>query len=121
MKTRIQLKEVVFANFGKSEATLYKQLPSASKARLKKPGDAICFVSRSFNQVCFVFKPRVPPTAHSGGAQIIQSARVRITRGTWSPMMFQEYAAEVGLSLVGLPGFQESFEKFRRDRALGEI
>lgn len=121
MKTTIRLREVVFAHFGRSEATLYDQLPPVSKAKLKLPGDAICFISRSFNQVCFVFKVGGAPEHARSDARVVRSARVRLTRGQWSPLMFQEYASEVGLVIAGFPTFQQHFDKFRRDKYLGKL
>lgn len=121
MKTTIRLREVVFAHFGRSEATLYSQLPPASKAKLKLPGDAICFISRSFNQVCFVFKVGGAPSDARSDARVVRSARVRLTHGQWSPLMFQEYASEVGLTIQGFPSFKQHFEKFRQDKQMGKI
>ena len=103
----VRLVEIVEANFRKSELTNFNSLPVTRRTSLH-PGDAICFVSRTGNQLVFVHKPiQLASGRKSGARDVVYSTRLRLTQGTWEPTMLANYAASVGLTLVGLKRFEQ--------------
>jgi hypothetical protein len=104
---KVKLVEIVEANFCKSEATNFNALPKTRRNNLGR-GEAICFVSKSGNQLCFVHRQStVGKTVRGLDKQVVYSTRLRLSRGTWDPTMLANYAGEVGLELVGLKRFED--------------
>ena len=110
----LRLKLVVTADFRKTEQTNWIELEAAGEIpKNLKPGDVVCMVSSSRNQVVFVFPPY--EHAHDGKViRVINSRRLRISGGAWNPLMLQNYAADVGLRLSGITRFEEHFVQQRR-------
>lgn len=86
--------------------TLYNEIPAEIKSRLSDNG-AVCFVSKTGNQILFVYR------AHDieEGRVAILSAKCRLTRGSWNPLMLQNYAEMVGLKLDNIRSFQQYFNR----------
>jgi len=108
--TPLRLKGAVRCSFGRSEATNLKLYKSA----LHYPGDlregeAFLFISKTGDQVIFIFKERT--FARGGRASVIDSRRLRLSWGTWDPYMLQQYAHAVGLLLIGVKAFSPKFER----------
>lgn len=109
MRQRVQLRLVQVTSFRRSEKTSFEALPAEERDAMR-PSEAICFVSKSGNQVVFVYRPTSVPLNGSGPVDVLPSSRLRLGRGRWNRYMLQNYANEVGLELVGLPRFEKILE-----------
>lgn len=79
-----------------------------------KGEDAVCFLSRGENQVLFVY-------GFSGEEnEVLGSARLRLRSGRWNPMMLANYAASVGLTLVGIKKFEEAYAEAHHIKEKGK-
>ncbi len=113
MTAKVKLVEIKEANFRQSEATNFAKLPKSRRESLKN-GEAICFVSRMGNQLVFVHKGgEFGKTVQGKERRVVYSTRLRLTRGTWNPIMLADYADEVGLELLGLKKFEVHYDKLR--------
>jgi len=45
--------------------------------------------------------------------RVVDSRRLRISGGAWSPLMLQNYANAVGLNLVGIKRFEQLYDESR--------
>ncbi len=95
----VNLVRIQLAHFGCSEATMYRQFVTPKIEKTMKPGDAMCFVAMSGNQMVFVYK-MIEEAA-------LISHRLRLLSGVWNPDMLANYAGQVGMKLAGLPTFEE--------------
>lgn len=107
---RLRLVAIRFGvDFRKSELTNYmihrRTLPPLGSH------EAFLFVSRSENQLIWILNFGDAKTARGKDAEIIDSRRWRLTAGTWSPDMLVNYAAEVGIELIGRKSFEQQFEE----------
>ncbi len=114
-KTRLRLKGVIQCSFQRSEATnltLFRQeshYPGDLKA-----GEAFLFLAKTGNQVVFVFRdPTVEFNGQVTARRVIDSRRLRLDGGTWSPYMLQNYAEMVGLHLVGIKRFEQVHDEMQ--------
>jgi hypothetical protein len=111
MRQTVRLKYVATVDFRKSEATNYKLLPAMIRRRLK-PNEAVCLKSGSGNQIVFVFKPSSVTRADGAELEVVHSTRLRLPKHrSWNPLMIADYAASVGLQLVGLKRLRDHLEK----------
>jgi hypothetical protein len=93
MKMIARLRYVATTDFRRSEATNFAALPKTLRDSLRN-NDAVCFRSGTGNQLVFVFR-RV--------GDVVASTRLRLpSKRRWDPLMLADYAAEVGIELVGL-------------------
>jgi len=105
--TKLRLKGVVQCSFARSEATnmrLYRQT-GHFPGELER-GEAYLFVAKGQNQVLFLFAD-VQVDFDGVSRQVIDSRKLRLAKGTWSPYMLQNYANSVGLELVGIKRFEQ--------------
>lgn len=117
---RVRLRAILQGDFRTSEYTMFQTISQKLRNSLRG-ADAVCFVSKRGNQVCFVFgflnvgttKPADGSKGTKYGA--ITSVRIRLTRSTWNPLMLQNYAAHRGLELIGIKRFEEHYERLRKD------
>lgn len=110
---KLKLKRVSLGDFRRSEATLYEALPVAE--RKLRGEEAILFVSGVGNQMAFVWAP-VKAIGQTGRETvIIRSAKLRLTSGTWSPLMLENYANALGLELDGFKRLEKQFAHLRDD------
>lgn len=111
----LRLKGVATVSFIRSEATnleLYKKQPHYPGDL--KDGEAFLFLSKSGNQLVFLFRPPIlfeKKDENTGEViktlQVVDSRRWRLPSGsTWHPYMLQNYANEVGIHLVGIKRFE---------------
>ena len=111
--TRLRLKGVIACSFSRSEATnlnLYRTTPSFP-GDLKK-GEAFLFISKTGNQIIFVFHAVELEEENGKMREVIDSRRLRLPHGaTWHPYMLQNYAESVGLHLVGIKRFEEIYKE----------
>jgi len=108
-KTQLRLKGVIQCSFQRSEATnlaMFRQ-EGHYPGNLKK-GEAFLFIAKTGNQVLFVFRdPTIEFDGEKTARRVIDSRRLRLDGGTWSPYMLQNYAESVGLHLVGIKRFEQ--------------
>jgi len=111
--TYINLRGVVEVSFTRSEATnlarykLLGQYPGDLEA-----GEAFLFIAKGGNQIIFILRSPVTFKGTDKKGQekvqtILDSRRLRLDGGTWSPYMLQNYAEAVGLKLVGIKTFEQ--------------
>ena len=110
---RLRLKGVVQCSFTRSEDTnlkLYRQMTHYPGDL--QPGEAFLFLARGGDQVVFVF---ADTSVDFGGVkrEVIDSRKLRLRTGTWSPYMLQNYANMVGLELVGIKRFEQIHAAWR--------
>lgn len=101
----MRLRRVERVSFCRSEATNFCAVPEAVRAKLG-PDDVVCFVSMTGQQLIFVYGFH-----KTGGKPVLRSARLRLSSGTWNPLMLANYAREVGLTLDGLQRFEQLYKE----------
>ena len=108
MKRTIRLRLVKFdVSFRYSEMTNFDMLKPKPKL---KPGDAVLLVSQSRTQMVFIYG--YTEFGRNGHASTcLASERLRLTSGSWNPLMLANYASQVGLHLDGLDRFETLFIK----------
>ncbi len=112
----ITLAEINEAHFGRSEATMFDSLPKKTRDGIQE-NTAVCFISRTGNQLCFVWRNKV--VYRPDGSTVVpalMSAKLRLRTGTWSPDMLANYASEVGLNLVGIKRFEQHYKEIQATR-----
>ena len=110
-----RLRHIVWpADFRRSDATLYAELPAAVRRELKGD-DVVCFVSGTGNQVLFVYMQRKVGLIRNTRLkktrprQLTHSVRLRLNAGRFSPDMLANYAAECGIQLRGIKSFEDHY------------
>ena len=102
----LRLRHVAQVGFNRSEMTNFLSLPASVRRRLKG-NDAVAMVSKTGNQIVFVYAPK----SHEKKT-VFQSARLRIQGSSgWNPLMLANYAEAAGINLVGLKKFEEYYAK----------
>ena len=116
---QLRLKAVIQCSFCRSEATnldLFRQ-EAHYPGDLKK-GEAFLFLAKSGNQVVFIFRdPVLEFEGEKKARRVIDSRRLRLDGGSWSPYMLQNYANHVGLNLIGIKRFEQVHDELARARA----
>lgn len=113
---RVRIKQIVTGDFRKSARTLYDELKKNRKLFQgdPKPGDVYVFISSSANQLIFITGEASvtnwPGSRHEAEQTILDYRTWRIKNGTLSPLMLENYANKVGLSL-GLKTLEEWHEE----------
>jgi hypothetical protein len=97
-------------DFRRNDRTLYLQVEKDIKLG---PRDVACFVAKSRNQILFVHRPSSIETRYKSDPLVYHSIRLRLSHGTWDPLMLKEYAAEAGIQLEGLMGLKEVLRRVR--------
>ena len=112
MKTeKIRLRAVQYENFCYSEATLWEEWQRKNRHLRLGPGDAVCFISLTENQILFVYKPMLLRTKDDSKSIVaLQSRRLRLFSGHWHPWMLANYAAQVNLEL-NLKSFEDHYKE----------
>lgn len=110
MRLRVRLRHVAEVSFRKSEATNFRELKAEVRDVLKG-NDAVCFISKSRNQVQFVWgEDSIKSGRHV--VPVISSAKLRLPkRGEFSGLMLGNYAQKVGLEIEGLKLFQQHYKQ----------
>lgn len=113
---RIRLREVFETSFSRSEKTNYHLWQKETGRTLRNRGDALCMVSRTGNQLVFIWKPTQFEVEGIGDQvhrhDVYLSVRARLDgRKWWDGRMLKNYAREVGLELVGLKAYEEYYDK----------
>lgn len=108
---KMRLKYIETVDFRKSEATNFFEQSKKQKWSLKS-GEVVCFVSGRGNQIVFVHPAEVNDFVGSAKARgmIIRSERLRLTSGSWNPLMLANYAKEMGIELEGIKRFEEHYK-----------
>jgi hypothetical protein len=122
----MRLKLIAQVDFRKNEHTNYleqalaKQGKKSRKKFALKPGEVVCLVSSSGNQIVFVYNPGSVTDGHADFSverKVLHSERLRLTSGgRWNPMMLANYAREVGIKLEGIKSFEEHYARMGDER-----
>lgn len=111
---KMHLRLVTKADFRKNEVSQLQE--HQYQVGNLKPGDVICFISKTGAMMRFVFRPETyenltPARGNRINTHtVVESRLYRITGGgTWNPLMIKNYAREVDIELVGLRLFEEYF------------
>lgn len=112
----MRLKYIATVDFRKNETTNFEE--HAKKGRWKlKANEVVCFVSRLKTQVVFVHTPQGMGETSQGNERIVvRSQRLRISYGTWDPMMLANYANMAGIRLEGIRRFEEHYKSVLREQ-----
>lgn len=106
------------ADFRQNEQTLWDTAKQKHKLTLGK-NECALFISRSGNQAVFIVR-----TSEIQGKRnvysVTESRRWRLSGGTWSDDMLEDYANAVGLHLAGFETFEQKFTKARLAKMLGK-
>ena len=95
----MRLRRVELVSFRISEASHLGML-QAMGLKLVRADEVVMLVSRSGDQILFVYRPK--KLARNGRmVRVIHSERLRLEGGTWSPALLRQYAAQIGIKLVG--------------------
>jgi hypothetical protein len=113
--TQLHLKAVIRCSFQRSEVTnldLFRQEGHFPGELLN--GEAFLLLAKGGNQLIFIFRSPVNYESPTGASwEVIDSRKLRLTGGTWSPYMLQDYANEVGLNLVGIKRFEQVHDEMQ--------
>ena len=107
---QVRLKEIYETSFARSEMTNYR-LWRKETTRSLAAGEALCIVSKTGNQMVFVWKPKLI-TYGGSNAEAFLSVRIRLdSTKWWDGRMLRNYANQVGLELVGLKRYEQYYAK----------
>lgn len=107
MRASVRLRYVAVADFRKSEANNFRAIDQKIRDQLSG-SDVVCLRSQSGDQVVFVYAPSAVQNAAGADLEVVASTRLRLPKGRgWDPRMLSEYAAAVGLELIGLKKFAD--------------
>ena len=114
---RVRIKQIVTGDFRKSIRTLYDELKrTRSFQGDPRPGDVYIFVSTSGNQLVFITREMTitnwPGSRYESKQQLLDYRCWRIESGTLNPLMLEDYANKVGLTL-GLKTLKEWYDERR--------
>lgn len=113
----IKLKQIETVDFRKNERTCWLDFISKNKKFTLTSNEALLFISKSMNQLCFVYGvDNLTNADGTNGLEVIASLKFRISRGTWSPLRLGEYANQVGLELQGIKSFVEHYEEYLHNK-----
>ena len=108
---KVRLKAVCFdVDFRYNEFGIYEGFRKSKSF----PGDlgkneVFLFVSRTGNQLLWVLN-LTSLDAVGSQQSMIDTRRWRLSGSYWNPMMLANYAADVGLDLVGIKRFEELYD-----------
>lgn len=100
----MRLAYIAEVDFRSSELHNFTRIKDAPKLG---PNDVVLLISLSRTQLCFVHGF----TDLDENRRVLRSERLRLTSGTWNPLMLVDYAERVGLKLEGLKRFNEYYKK----------
>src|SRR5574341_1444635 len=101
---RMRLRHIEQCASRKSERTNFDLIAKPMRLRLKA-GVAALLVSGRGDQLIFVYGYGAVDDDHVA----LRSERLRLTSGSWNPLMLANYAAEVGLHLDGIKKFEDYY------------
>ena len=104
----MRLRFVKRCSFRKSELTNFQEMAVTERSQLKT-GDCVMLLSLSENQLVFVYG-----FTDFGRGTVLRSERLRLSAGTWDPLMLAEYAAKAGIELDGLKRFEEHYRDIQK-------
>src|SRR4051812_20077310 len=102
----MRVKLIKEMDFRRNDQTLYRDI---EKEVTLRRNDVACLVSKTRVQILFIHRPvdvdyrgfKVDKTT------VYRSIRLRLSHGTWDPLMLKDYAESVGLELQGLQGIKD--------------
>jgi hypothetical protein len=111
-------------DFRRSEWTNLQLMLKGSKLTLGK-SEVVAMVSGNGKQIIFCYAhDKFSHADFRGQPQdvgVVQSIKYRLTAGgSWSPTMLSEYAAAVGLELIGLKRFEKYYKAIIAERKLAK-
>lgn len=78
-----------------------------------KEGEVVLFVSKRGSQLLFCW----PTSELEDGQVVLDSRRLQLRGGTWSPLRIKEYAKRVRIDLLGLEDYEKYYEEARKRKA----
>lgn len=108
------------ADFRFSERTLFVKFREKNTGVFLAPDDCVAFVSRTGNQIVFVYNSRDFECQGEAAIKVTTSVRIRIDqRRAWNPLMLQNYANEAGINLVGLKRYEQLYRELMGNKLKG--
>jgi hypothetical protein len=108
----MRLKLVATVDFRQNEATNFDALMKEHQMRLTSD-EVVCMLSTNKRQIVFVYRPKEIAVSRYGNrdgtATAYHSEKLRLSRSTWEPLMLQNYAQEVGITLDGIRRFEDIY------------
>jgi hypothetical protein len=111
----VTLQHIETVDFRKNERTCWRDFLAKNKGFKLRAGGALLLISKSMNQLCFVYGSHHIDEPQA--TDVIASLKLRISGGAWNPYRLSDYASEVGLELIGIKSFAEHYERSLRERA----
>lgn len=118
---RLRLLLIHYGDFRKSELTLFTEVTKKNRGLKVGATDVVALISGNGKQVKFIHG--FTQMAVIGGrtmeetgksTRILKSDTFRIDgAGSWNPLMLANYAAAVGIELIGLKKFEETYRKLK--------
>jgi len=103
----MRLRYIERADFRKSEQTNFVEVQRRQKLELGAK-DVVMLISTKGNQLVFVHG--FDQYQNGVTRQILRSERLRLTSGTWNPLMLANYAESVGIKIDGIKRFEEHYK-----------
>ena len=108
----VNLRQIATVDFRKNERTCWLEFVKKNPRFTLNSGDALLLLSKSFNQLCFVYgTTELRGTVSGLDSEVLTSLKLRISGGTWNPLRLSEYANSVGLELIGIKSFAQRSEE----------
>lgn len=108
---------IITEHFGRTGATMFERWRRTRHGRELSMQEAVCFVSRTGNQVLFMFNPvsLSYEDGHGTDRNTVGYLELRVrleSKAPFDAMMLQVYANMAGIELIGIRRF-ETFVKNR--------
>jgi hypothetical protein len=118
---RLRLLLIHYGDFRKSELTLFNEVAKKNRGLKVGKHDVVALISGNGKQIKFIhgftsMEVIGGKTREVTGrkTRILQSDAFRIDgAGSWNPLMLANYAAAVGIELIGLKKFEETYRRLK--------
>jgi hypothetical protein len=118
--TEVNARRVMFVSFRESEATHWERFLKDEPALAKSfsSHDAVCFVNLARDMNYFVYGDMEIDNGAGGKVKILVSHKGRVHggKGSWTGKMLANYAAALGLKLVGRKRYEEAYEEAEEEK-----
>lgn len=117
---RLRLRAIRYGcDFRKNEVTLMQECLSDRKFKQLGSlinGEVVLLVSRTENQLIWLFASPELTDQHGEPLAVIDSRRARLPRSGWNPQLLGNYAKAVGIELAGIQNFEHAYLREREER-----
>lgn len=112
---RVRVHHVTSVDMRKNELTNYKLLSAAIRKTMRPMKDAVVMRNTAGTLVRFVWKPEKRDRGDGIEVEVVGSMTLRLAKyRSWDPMMLSEYAADLGLEVIGGTRLKELLKRRKR-------